>query len=288
MRSGYQKRGYTLLELIVTLLVIAVLSAIAIPAFAVVQERSLAGSLAEQANSIARNANAIAASDRSAGGTVSYEILLAAALEADPNPPGGTNTYILLSRQSGNASCRVAVALTASGRAEPGPVSCGGAALALPAGALEQVADPGDGSSLTATYPTAGFPPDVWSQTTRLPSITGAADRLVELGPGCDFGTDYFPQALWESYGVVPEDCDAQGGAWLLNYTKVEPDITASIVAGSLPDGFQFDSQTGALTSPADVVQSDPRLPFTLVIRFSTPTGSEVDVTQTFVEDPNS
>lgn len=288
MRLGHKRRGYTLLELVVTLLVIAVLSAIAVPVFALVQERALAGSLAEQANGVARNANAIAASDRSAGGRVSYEILLAAALEADPNPPGGTNAYVLLSRQSGNASCRVAIALTGSGRAEPGPVSCGSTPLALPASALHQDLDPADGSGLAVTFTTSGFPPDLASQTTLRPVISGVADRLVELGPGCDFGAEFFPQEVWESYGVAPEDCDSQGGVWLLNYTRAEPDITASIVAGSLPEGFQFDTQTGAVTSPADVVESDPRLPFTLVMRFVDTAGSAVDVTQTFVEDPNA
>lgn len=86
--AAAKRRGFTLLELIVVLLVLGILAAIAIPTFNRIQANSVKSSVKADADAIARNANGIAASEN--GGLVDAQILNLAAVEAY----GGTEAAI--------------------------------------------------------------------------------------------------------------------------------------------------------------------------------------------------
>jgi len=117
------------LELIVVLLILGILAAIAIPTFNLIQQNSVAGSLTTTGESIVRNANAIAASEMTAGSKVSQDILDDAIVEAlgdgtTAGSPGRANvngwTVVTGSTQdaptatitleSGNVSCALTIA----------------------------------------------------------------------------------------------------------------------------------------------------------------------------------
>lgn len=130
-RNTRKNAGFTLLELIVVLLILGVLAAIAIPTFNLIQQNSVAGSLTTTGEAIVRNANAIAASEMTAGSNVSQAILEEAAAEALGGAPGTTTSWpsgwggsfpgdgdapsIVLTLASGNISCSLTISKPADG-----------------------------------------------------------------------------------------------------------------------------------------------------------------------------
>lgn len=103
-------RGFTLIEMIITILVIAVLAVIAIPTFNLVQERSLASSLSGEADLLVRNANAIAFGN--SGGDLSPALLQDAVTETYPNnTPTVTGGQVEILKVSGNRQCAIIVAI---------------------------------------------------------------------------------------------------------------------------------------------------------------------------------
>lgn len=116
-----RRKAFTLLELIVVLLVLGILAVIAIPTFNTIQERATSGSLAAEAEALARNANAIA---MSSGGVVTDAVLQSAVDESyNGDGPRASGGLVELERVTGNMQCRVVVA-SVSGRALAGEPSC--------------------------------------------------------------------------------------------------------------------------------------------------------------------
>lgn len=115
-------RGFTLLEMIITILVIAVLAVIAIPTFNLVQERSLSSSLSGEADLLVRNANALAFSE--SGADLSPAILQDAVNETyQVNPPSVSGGQVQLDKIAGNRQCAIIVAIV-NGKGMRGEPTC--------------------------------------------------------------------------------------------------------------------------------------------------------------------
>jgi len=111
-----------MLEIIITILVLAVLSAIAIPTFNLIQERSLSSSLSGEADLVVRNANAIAFGQ--SGADVSPQVLQDAVNETyRTNPPTVSGGEAELTKVSGNRQCAIIVGIV-SGKAQRGEPVC--------------------------------------------------------------------------------------------------------------------------------------------------------------------
>jgi type IV pilus assembly protein PilA len=112
------KKAFTLLELIVVLLVLGILAAIAVPTFNRVKENSVKKTAETNAQAIARNANAISASE--AGGVTTASHVDTAAGESDATYDTATNT---VSAVSGSITCTSAITIVDE-QAVAGSASC--------------------------------------------------------------------------------------------------------------------------------------------------------------------
>jgi len=99
------KKAFTLLELIVVLLVLGILAAIAVPTFNTVKTNSVKRAALTNAQAIARNANAISASE--AGGvTTATHVDTAGGEAAGSGYDASTNSVVVT---SGSISCTSAI-----------------------------------------------------------------------------------------------------------------------------------------------------------------------------------
>jgi type IV pilus assembly protein PilA len=112
------KKAFTLLELIVVLLVLGILAAIAVPTFNTVKTNSVKKTAETNAQAIARNANAISASE--AGGVTDGDHVDTAAGESDATYDASTDT---VSASSGSITCTVAITIVDE-QAVAGSASC--------------------------------------------------------------------------------------------------------------------------------------------------------------------
>jgi type IV pilus assembly protein PilA len=112
------KKAFTLLELIVVLLVLGILAAIAVPTFNTVKTNSVKRTALSNAQAIARNANAISASE--AGGVTTSDHVDTAAGESTATYDDVTDT---VTASSGSITCTVAITISAN-QAVAGSASC--------------------------------------------------------------------------------------------------------------------------------------------------------------------
>lgn len=116
------RHGFTLLEMIITLMVIAILSAIAIPTFRYIQESTLANSLSSEADLTVRNANSLAFSQ--SGADLNAQILQEAVNEAFATDTPTVNAdKVELAKISGNIQCALIVGIV-NGKAKRGEPVC--------------------------------------------------------------------------------------------------------------------------------------------------------------------
>ena len=81
-RRAGRRSGFTLLELVIVLAVLGIIAAIGIPTYNTIQANAVGRTVLSTSQAIVRNANAIAASSTTLGGSVDRATLWAAASEA--------------------------------------------------------------------------------------------------------------------------------------------------------------------------------------------------------------
>ncbi len=195
------RRGFTLLELVIVLLILGILSLIAIPTFARVQENTVKQAVRTTAQAVARDAQAIAMSDSTSGGFASEAILELAAQEAQPgyvDLDTGDNTIYIVEEFGG----RFAVVAITEGR----PPFVGQAFIYTPGSGQQMptqplisqsgssvdgltlyvtMASPWDGEANAVTYElsSAGQSMHTWAATSASTSIdvSGWADGDYDL-----------------------------------------------------------------------------------------------------------